>query len=106
MYRQGDVALVPVNYELARVVKASGKAEREVILAEGEVTGHHHRLRSTRTHGRLKTRTVNGRRFVSCPHGATLTHEEHAAIKVDSGVYEIKQAREYTGEQLVAYVGD
>lgn len=104
MYRQGDVLLIPVTLnvfpnELDFVQRAKGDG---IILAAGEATGHHHRIRDRHARefrGNLRTAT-QGRRFVRVSQrGATITHEEHDPIKVPAGVYEIVQQREYAPEE-------
>lgn len=91
MIRQGDVMLRPVTEVPlgAQMVKRVGG---RVILAEGEVTGHHHAIRDSGV-GLLE---IEGRRFLRVPDaGAELQHEEHSTIKVEPGLYEVVIQREY-----------
>jgi hypothetical protein len=104
MYRQGDVLLVPVELsvrsrELDYVYRDKGEG---IILAAGEATGHHHRIR---TPGAREYRgptavgtpaSLRGKRFLTVgKKGAELTHEEHDTIQIPQGTYEIVQQREY-----------
>lgn len=99
MYRQGDVMLVPVSrpYDLRRVPRKKGQG---VILAEGEATGHHHRIRSKGVSEWIgQSFGDRGKRYVVVSQlGATVTHEEHDPIEIPAGTYEIVRQKEYTVE--------
>lgn len=72
--RQGDVLLVPVDRE----PPAGIAPVAEVVLAEGEVTGHAHRLAGT-----VLEWTEGESRFVRVlERPGTLRHEEHDPIAV------------------------
>lgn len=68
--RQGDVLLIPVAVERP----ADARVTAEVVLAEGELTGHAHRLSAPQ----VWEWKVLGQRHVQVG-GApgTLTHEDH-----------------------------
>jgi hypothetical protein len=96
LVRQGDVLLVPV--EKAPEVREPRRA-RSHVLAEGEATGHAHRLSA-----RLpveRRRTVDGRVFFVVPAGgqAQVVHEEHDTLALAEGVWELRQQREYEPTQ-------
>jgi len=97
MYRQGDVLLVPVPAD-----QVPRKAERKcvprkrgegVILAAGEATGHHHRVKEKGA----REYVSNGTRYLfTGAAGGTVTHEEHNAIPLPAhSVFRIVQQREY-----------
>lgn len=103
MYRQGDVLLVPVNdadlpsrKDLRYQKRKKGEG---VILAAGEATGHHHRVREA------GVREYRWKRGVGLAHerflfvgakGGTVTHEEHDPITLPPDtVFKIVQQREY-----------
>lgn len=90
--RQGDVLLVPVE-EVPEGCKPVSRVGGRVILAEGEMTGHHHAISD------VDVELVIGemeRRFIQVgPEGATLQHEEHAGIAVAPGPYEVLIQVEY-----------
>jgi len=109
MYRQGDVLLVPMNKdEYDRM--ASGVANRRfgatepqsrknIILAEGEATGHHHVLE-----GEVQVLDQNGRPWlVAVAQPTVLTHQEHDTIDIPPGCYEVVRQEEYTprGSRMV-----
>ena len=95
MFRQGDVLLVPISRdelpkERTRVRKKKGEG---VILAAGEATGHHHRVRER---GAVEYRAGKERYLTVGKAGGTITHEEHDPISLPpGGVFKIVQQREY-----------
>lgn len=95
-YRQGDVFLKPSGIpSQARPGKTDG---RRIVLAYGEVTGHAHAIADI---GSVALReTKDGRRFLDVKETTPLTHEEHGAIHIDRGSYEIIIQREYTPEEI------
>lgn len=99
VHRQGDVALV-------RVASLPPGAEREpiegerIILAAGEVTGHHHAI-SVLDRPDLQVWSADKIRFlVVGDDTAELVHEEHTAQPVEPGTYEIRHQREYHPEEV------
>lgn len=102
MLRQGDVLLVPVDGVPADGKKVKRQGGR-VILAAGEVTGHHHAIRDAG----VALLDVGERRFVTVPEtGAELKHEEHSTIQVAPGTYEVIIQREYDDAEEWRRVAD
>lgn len=95
--RQGDVLLVPIE-EMLQGGKPVARVGGRVILAEGEVTGHHHAISDA------DVALVIGemeRRFLEVGDGgATLTHDEHAGIALAPGRYEVLIQVEYAPGEL------
>lgn len=106
--RQGDVFLVKVD-KIPKGFK-SRKTEK-VILAYGEVTGHHHRFEGGNVTAFYKE-PVDGENIVGggtmlrgtrtdvdyiTVHagGAALVHEEHDAIPCEPGDYRVIRQREF-----------
>jgi hypothetical protein len=93
--RQGDVLIIPQE----RSVR--GTKLPHLTLAEGEVTGHRHRI----SDGEAELLERDGVLYlrVLSP-TALLTHEEHAEITIPKGNWEIRIQREYEpeGERYVA----
>ena len=95
--RQGDILLVPVT-----AVEPPSDARRsgEVILAEGEITGHAHRLRGAE----VLEWSVDGQRYVRVLGGeaGTLQHEDHdpvpAAVVAPDVTYRVVQQRVWSLE--------
>lgn len=98
--RQGDVLLTRIERKPAgdwRPLEAKGG---KVILAYGEVTGHHHRFESAGV-CELRAEGVFERILhVSADGAVPLVHEEHGAIPVPPGLYRIEIQREYHPEDL------
>ena len=103
IYRQGDVLIEPIA--AIPVTAKKQRPSRSVILAHGEVTGHHHKLEigdpaDWWKEGEIsptleKPATLAGELFVSLPQGGKVTHDEHATIKLPAGTYRIIRQREY-----------
>jgi hypothetical protein len=92
LVRQGDVFIIP-----AKIPKGATEVPRDngrVILAYGEVTGHAHAIAAPEA--TLLTDADNARFLRIVGSGATLTHEEHAAIQVAPGEYRVVIGREWT----------
>lgn len=93
--RQGDVILQAVQ-------TIEGKKLPHLTLAEGEVTGHSHRISNGEAelyeeNGTLCLRVLSDR--------ATLIHEEHKAIDIPKGNWMVRIQREYQPEGW-RYVAD
>jgi len=89
-YRHGDVFLREVADgvpDAAVIVPRNG----DVVLAEGEVTGHAHRIRSPQ----VALWDAGAQRYLVVEREAELTHEEHGTIVLAPGVYEVVIQREY-----------
>ncbi len=93
--RQGDVLLVPID-EIPEAARPLRRIGGRVVLAEGEVTGHAHAIRST-----AATLLEAGEdRFLQVGSGVTLDHEEHAQIDVAPGTYRVVIQREYVPPEI------
>ena len=88
MYRQGDILLVAVSQLPSEVVPE--QRQGDIILALGEVTGHAHRIRAVECH----TWNIAGQRYLFVDQPVVLSHEEHGAISVAPGVYQVVQQKE------------
>lgn len=87
-FQQGDVILQQVS---PGSVPKGEKKPASPVLAEGEVTGHAHRLA-----GEFRSFEVGGGRYVMVqPGGATLTHEEHGPVTLPAGTYRVGIVREF-----------
>jgi hypothetical protein len=86
LIRQGDVLIVP-SY-----TSFHGTKLPHLTLAEGEVTGHRHRI----SHGEAELFERGGVLYLSVlSPTAILTHEEHAQVTIPQGNWEIRIQREY-----------
>lgn len=92
LWRQGDVFIV----ETSEIPDQA--TPRRPILAEGEVTGHAHRLKTAQNATVL---SCDGRLFLSVIGDAVeVEHEEHATVTIPPGSYEIRIQREYHPEEI------
>lgn len=64
------------------------------VLAEGEVTGHAHRLA---TMDGVERYEMDGKRYlvVTADGGVSITHEEHGQGVIEPGIYEERIDREF-----------
>jgi hypothetical protein len=99
IYRQGDVLLVPAEIPAAAQTKGNSK---RIVLAEGEVTGHHHVLEGDKLEELLLPGDVAemNQRFVNVVEEAELTHPEHATIAIPAGQYEVRQQVEFAPDEV------
>ena len=99
-FRQGDVLLTKIDVETKGIFKPK---DGMLILAEGELTGHAHRVSADSAqlvHG------TGGRMILEVLHPTKLRHEEHASIDLMPGTYEVTRQREYDPNGNDALVGD
>lgn len=92
--RQGDIMLIKLA-ELPEQAKPQDNKDR-VVLAWGEATGHAHAIPTTHA----AAYEWQGDTLVKVKPGAQLVHEEHTAIPLTRGVYQLRRQVEYTPERL------
>lgn len=87
MKRQGDILIVMISEV------PEGVAKREsLVLAEGEATGHAHRLDAGEVYEK------DGTLYFRADGVVHLVHEEHAVITFEPGAYRVIRQREYEPE--------
>jgi hypothetical protein len=98
MWRQGDVLISTVD------AIPRGAAKRpNCVLAEGEMTGHSHRIDQP---GVAELLEHQGRLYLRVlAKEAKVVHQEHGPITLAQGLYAVWQQREYERE-AVRRVGD
>lgn len=95
--RQGDVILISV-----KKTQDEGRKLPHLTLAEGEVTGHSHRI----SEGQAELYEKDGTLYLRVlSETAILTHEEHKAIQIPQGSWMVRIQREYEPEGW-RYVAD
>jgi hypothetical protein len=104
MYRQGDVLIVAVT-EIPTNVTAVKRTKRGVVLAEGEVTGHAHRIPS-RSASLYRDETNARYLRVMGPAPVALNHEEHKTVSIPPGNYRVTIHTEYQPGELPRQVAD
>ena len=90
--QQGDVLLRQVTSipdGPRTLVKKNNQGE--MVLAEGEVTGHYHGIMEHDSEMFM----VGDKTFMDLKSPATLTHQEHGHITVEPGIWEIGRVQEY-----------
>lgn len=101
IYRQGDILLIPIE-DTPRNTKAVKRENGKLILAHGEVTGHHHAFAEDVRNVELVTNEQAAELYLLV-HGtslAPLTHQEHATIPVAPGRYRVQRQVEYAPEAI------
>jgi len=94
-YRQGDVLLIRVESVPGKLQRVPRDAEGRVVLAEGEATGHAHAIADKGAE--LLERADLQDRFlrVLAEGGVSLVHNEHEAITLPPGSYQVMRQREF-----------
>lgn len=93
MIRQGDVLLVPVT-QLPKNLTAVPADAGRLVLARGEATGHHHSVDATCA--TLNLGEGGGVMYLDVKELTDVQHQEHAAIPLAPGMYEVRIQREYS----------
>jgi hypothetical protein len=96
LFRQGDVLIREIE-EVPAQAKAQKTVQGRVILAEGEVTGHHHILIDEGVE--LLTADA-AERYLHVTAPVRLQHEEHATVTIPPGNYAVTIQREYHPEAI------
>ena len=99
-YRQGDVLLIKVESLPEKKTKVQREKGR-IVLAHGEATGHAHAV----SHPKAQFWESNYERFLEITEPAELSHEEHATIPLEKGVYRVIRQMEYHPDGM-RYVAD
>ena len=93
LYRHGDVLIKQITHLPNGVQKRVG-----ATLAQGELTGHSHRLQQTD----IQLWEQGSDLFLEVKEpSATLIHEEHQAIALPQGFYRVWKQREYRPDAYV-----
>ncbi|MDX1962259.1 MAG: hypothetical protein SFX18_03840 [Pirellulales bacterium] len=94
LYRHGDL-LVQSDHHLP----SEAKRLQHLVLAEGELTGHSHRI--AEKDAAVLYRTELGELFLQVTaKQATLVHQEHGPIVLGTGIYSIWRQREYSPREI------
>jgi hypothetical protein len=88
--RQGDILLVPVSEAPATAAPVEAENGR-LILARGEVTGHHHSIAMSERVALFREDGSGGGLFLFASGPVSLEHQEHTALAVEPGAYEVRQ---------------
>jgi hypothetical protein len=88
MWRQGDVLIQAVDE-----IPSDAIERGDLVLAEGELTGHAHRIAD---HSAAKLYQLGTDFFLNViADRAVVVHEEHGPIALGPGIYRVWRQREY-----------
>jgi quercetin dioxygenase-like cupin family protein len=88
-YQQGDVLMKIMDEQ---PIDKEAEMLEHMTLAEGEATGHYHRV----TEGKAELYMLTGQMYMKVlTDKAKITHEEHNPIEVPKGLYKIDIVKEY-----------
>lgn len=93
LYRHGDLLV-----QSADSIPSAARALQHLVLAEGELTGHSHRI-SERGAAELFESGPFLYLHVVEPQ-ATLVHQEHGPIALPQGIYRVWRQREYSPAEI------
>jgi len=91
MIRQGDILFVPIRADEL----PAGVKQESGIIAQGEATGHHHRVAPADLPVAELFEAWEGKFLRVTERGVSIVHEEHKTVTIPPGTYRIHQAREY-----------
>ena len=101
IYRQGDVLLDRVD-DLPAGTRATSLPpdQGRVVLAYGEATGHYHSVPHDDAELLEVTTADRVDRYLRIRSATQLTHQEHAAIELEPGLYRVQIQSEYVPDPL------
>ena len=93
LYRHGDVLVSGVE-----TIPTEAVRRPHLVLAEGEMTGHSHRIGEA---GSAQLYQLEGVMYlrILAP-SATLVHQEHGPISLPQGDYRVWRQREYSPQEI------
>lgn len=96
-YRQGDVFVTRIT-KLPANLKPKARENGDIVLAHGEVTGHHHGITDDHVQGWVDDAGVT---YLDVKEAmAALHHQEHSTIPIEPGFYRVVRQREYSPEAI------
>lgn len=99
IFRHGDLLIKRIS-----VLPANLKQLQTKVLAEGETTGHKHKLVGQQVQ---VFEDSNQQKYIELKEPAQLVHEEHKPIDLDAGNYVVVHEREFEPfEQEIRRVAD
>ena len=94
-YRQGDVLIEHVA-TIPKGVKKQEPIAGRIILAHGEVTGHHHSIDADKADWWKS----GDDQFVTVKEQSEVVHQEHATVTLPPGKYRVLRQVEYSPEAI------
>lgn len=93
LYRHGDLLVAA-----APAVPAGARRLQHLVLAEGELTGHSHRI--AERDAAVLYQSLDGLFLSVTGPRATLVHQEHEPITLTTGHYRVWRQREYSPREI------
>ena len=93
LYRHGDVLVLQVSE-----IPPEAEKQKHLVLAEGEMTGHSHRIAEPGAAELYRFGSEMYLRIVEPT--ATLIHQEHGPISLPAGDYRVWRQREYSPREI------
>jgi len=93
LYRHGDLLIASIDE-----IPADARPVQHLVLAEGELTGHSHRI-GEKDAARL-FHSSSGMYLRITEELATLIHQEHGPIQLPRGLYRVWRQREYAPQEI------
>jgi hypothetical protein len=93
LYRHGDLLV-----ESADKIPKNARLVQHLVLAEGELTGHSHRIAEKKAAELYQTSAGLFLRVTAAQ--ATLIHQEHGPITLTQGCYRVWRQREYSPREI------
>jgi hypothetical protein len=93
MWRQGDILIAAIEQ-----IPRGATRQPHCVLAEGELTGHSHRIDQPATAELYESK---GRLYLNVlAKEAQVVHQEHGPITLSKGCYAVWPQREYSPESI------
>jgi hypothetical protein len=97
-FQQGDVLIKPVSelphWQREEAMKRDKQDVGELVVAQGETTGHSHVIRGKIVKF-VPKQASNNMIVFELTEPCTISHEEHNTITLPAGTYYIDQVREF-----------
>jgi hypothetical protein len=111
LYAQGDTLLEQLDDAPISGRRIESSTQGPVTVAEGEATGHHHRVIGQVTMYRDDALACDVPSGLYIAHlkisgaGARLQHEEHAPIALEKGTYRVRRQRQLEPNDFGSHIG-
>lgn len=94
-WRQGDIFFVKIAEE---VNLSEGTPLKNGVIAEGEQTGHAHRVSPSSIAAGAMLVALGRAMYLRAPEaGASIVHDEHGPIQLPTGTYAVVRQQEFDG---------
>ena len=100
MIRQGDVGLVRIRMSRKNIGKPIPRKGGRIVLAEGETTGHSHSLDAEKVTAYAGGAFGGKMVIVVDAESTPLLHEEHRAIELVRGAFDVVSQFEYEPDDI------